>query len=579
MDSQEKVKTVLETIKKKINRQAALSFASCVHCGMCNDSCHYYEATQDPKMTPAYKADRVRKIYKHFHDWLSQVSPRWTGAATLKTEEDLDELMDVVFGSCTMCRRCTVNCPMGIDKALLMRIARGALCAVGKMPEGVIQVNKDQYEIGNQMAVSKEDYVETIEWLCEEHAADVDDPKAILPLDKKGANVAFTINPREVKFAPLTLLAAAKVFYAAGEDWTMMSEGWDNTNFGLFSGDDQLGGLMGKRMFEMAQKLGVKKIIASECGHGFRATRWESPNWAKMDPGMPIESFLETMVRYHKQGRIKLNPSVNKQRVTYHDPCNLARSSGITEEPRYLLRQSVCDFQEMHPNRADNWCCSGGGGAMSMSEYTKRRLEVAKVKADQLRATGAKIVATACHNCVDGLSDLIRHYKLDMEVKVVGELLADALILEPKAAAAVAAPPAPAFQPGEKGKTILVIDDEAPVRTYLSTLFEDNGYKVVTATDANQGMRVLREEKPDLVTLDLVMPKHTGFKFYWEVRRNGEFDDLPVFVVTGIAKSNFPQSDFKTFLVDRKLSAPEAFIEKPVDRDDLLAKVKDALGV
>ena len=406
LTTEEKIAKFNELFETKINRNFSLSNSACVHCGLCIESCHYYMATKDPKTTPVYKTDAIRRIYKSRHDWLSRVAPFWTGAAPLRTREDLDRLRDIAWGSCTMCRRCTINCPMGIDTALLMRSVRSILLAIGEAPEGVVQVCKDQYEIGNQMGVSDEDYIETIEWLSEEHATDVGDPRATIPLDKKGADVMYVVNPREVKYAPLTLLAAAKIMYAAGEDWTMPRTGWDNTNFGLFAGDDKLGGKMGRALFEKAQELGVKKVVVSECGHGFRATRWESPNWAKMDLGFPIESFLETMAAYIREGRIRLNPAANTEPVTYHDPCNLGRSSGLTEEPRYVLRHAVRNFVEMYPNRADNWCCSGG--AMSMSEYTGRRLEAARIKADQLRETGTKIVATACHNCIDALGDLIR---------------------------------------------------------------------------------------------------------------------------------------------------------------------------
>ncbi len=67
-----------------------------------------------------------------------------------------------------------------------------------------------------------------------------------------------------------------------------------------------------------------------------------------------------------------------------------------------------------------------------MSEYTPLRLKSAKVKADQLKATGAKIVVTSCHNCVDGLTDVIRHYKLGMEVKQLVNLVANAIVVEKK---------------------------------------------------------------------------------------------------------------------------------------------------
>ena len=382
----------------------------------------------------------------------SQVMPFWTRARQVKTQDDLDTLKDIVWGSCTMCRRCTVNCPMGVDTALLIRSVRSCLLAIGEASEGVLQVCKDQYETGNQMAVSKEDYLETIEWLSEEHADEVGDPKAEIPLDKKGANVMYVVNPREVKYAPLTLLSAAKVFYVAGENWTMPSVGWDNTNFGLFAGDDKLGGYVSGLLYKKAQELGVKKVITSECGHGYRSTRWEGPNWAKMDLEFPIENLLETMQRYIEEGRLKIDPSVNKDRVTYHDPCNLGRSSGMTEEPRFVLKQCVEDFQEMYPNRADNWCCSGGGGAMSMSEYTGRRLEVAKTKADQLRETGAKICVTACHNCIDGLTDLIKKYELGMKTATVSELLAEAIVMPERAPVELQ----PLHMPGGERPLILV---------------------------------------------------------------------------------------------------------------------------
>jgi Fe-S oxidoreductase len=77
----------------------------------------------------------------------------------------------------------------------------------------------------------------------------------------------------------------------------------------------------------------------------------------------------------------------------------------------------------------ENFCCTGGGGAMSMSEYTPQRLKSAKIKADQLKATGAKTVVTSCHNCVDGLTDVIRHYKLGMKVTQLVNLTANALII------------------------------------------------------------------------------------------------------------------------------------------------------
>ncbi|MHC4067673.1 MAG: (Fe-S)-binding protein, partial [Planctomycetota bacterium] len=268
----ENAQAFIDGFQKKLNRQAVLSLATCVHCGMCNDSCHYYLATGEADSTPAAKVDKVRKLFKYHKDWLGKVIPWWVGGKTLSTDEDLEALRDVVFGNCSMCRRCTLSCPFGVDTALVMRTARGLLNAQGLAPEGVQNVAKDQWETGNQMAVTSQDYLETLEWLQDELRNDVNDPEAIVPIDKHGADVVFLINPREVKYAPLSLLAAFKIFHMAGESWTMPSVGWDNTNFGLFNGDDALGAHMGKLAYDQATKLGAKKIVISECGHGFRAT-------------------------------------------------------------------------------------------------------------------------------------------------------------------------------------------------------------------------------------------------------------------------------------------------------------------
>jgi len=162
------------------------------------------------------------------------------------------------------------------------------------------------------------------------------------------------------------------------------------------------------------------------------------------------------MLGYIRGGRIQVDKARNSEPVTFHDSCNNARSCGLYEEPRELLNLVVTDFREMHPNRAENYCCTGGGGAMSMSEYTPRRLKSAKVKADQLAATGAKYVVTSCHNCVDGLSDLIRHYKLDMKVTQLVNLVANAAIVPAKIAIPVEIPlPAVAEIPVEEAAAAL----------------------------------------------------------------------------------------------------------------------------
>ena len=183
-------------------------------------------------------------------------------------------------------------------------------------------------------------------------------------------------------------------------------------------------------MYEAGRKLKPKRIVISECGHGYRSTRWEGYNWADYDQQIITESVVLTLTRYLKEGRIKIDSFKHLEPVTFHDSCNVSRSGDLMEEPRWILKRVCTDFREMSPNGIDNFCCTGGSGLLSMTEYKPLRMEVARIKADQLKATGAKLVCTICHNCVDGLNDVIKHYKLDMRVVQIIELVANALIVK-----------------------------------------------------------------------------------------------------------------------------------------------------
>jgi Fe-S oxidoreductase len=428
--SADNVGRFLRLLGERITRPLAVSLTACVHCGLCADSCHYFLARpDDPTMTPVYKADQIRRIFKRHLDWTGRVVPWWVHAGSPQNDEDLNRLKNIVFGTCSACRRCTLNCPMGVDTGLLVRFTRGLLTEVGIVPEGVFNVSRDQWETGNQMAVTEEEYLETLQWMEDELRTEFGTPEVDIPVDRPDCDVLYTINPREVKFDPRSIANAARVFFVAGEKWTLPKWGWDQTNFGLFSGDDKLGAYVARNVYEAAERLRAKRIVISECGHGYRSTRWEGYNWAGYDQKVPTESVVVTLQRYLREGRIRVDPARNPDPVTFHDSCNIARSGDLVEEPRWVLRRVVTDFREMHPNRRENLCCTGGGGLLSMAEYRPLRLEVAKIKAEQLKATGAKLVCTMCHNCIDGLTDVIKHYKLEMKVVQVLDLVSNALVI------------------------------------------------------------------------------------------------------------------------------------------------------
>lgn len=427
----EKAAAALQVLRQRLNRSLEASLDVCVRCGLCAESCHYYRADPKPEYVPAYRAEQLRKVYRALADPVSQVAPGWTGAAALD-EGMVEKLLLSAYGSCTMCGRCVLNCPMGVDTRQIIRTVRAMLTAIDMTPAGLKATVDVHVQTGNNMGVSAEDYVETVQWMEEELQAELDDTSLKIPFDKKHARVVYTFNPREVKYFPYLIQAAAKIFNAAGEDWTLSTESWDATNYALFNGDDATAKQLAGNLERAVNHLGADVLVMAECGHGYRSQRWEAENWLGHGYNFRVMSFVELQAQYIYEKRFRLDPAANSKRVTFHDPCNQARNGGIVAEPRYVLRHVATDFVDMTPHGAENFCCGGGGGMLSMTEFAKERMAAASVKAKQIEDTGAEIVATSCHNCLDQLDEIRRHYKLKVKIQNLSELTSAAIVWEKK---------------------------------------------------------------------------------------------------------------------------------------------------
>jgi Fe-S oxidoreductase len=397
-----------------------------VRCGLCTGSCHYALADADVQNSPAYKVHLVAKALEAERDWL-KLPLAWTGGRPLDAVL-VREWVDTLFGRCTMCGRCTVNCVVGIDVPALVRTARGALAAAGLVPPELQATVDAAVRTGNNMGIPQDDWVSTIEWLEDELKAEVGDPAARLPLDEPGADFLYVLNPREPKFFPLSIVAAAAIFHEAGVRWTLSRDFFDVTNYGLFSGDVEAASTIAGRLVATTRRLRARQLVLGECGHGFNANRWLAPEWLGEAPGFEVRSVLEVVEGFIREERIALDPTRVPQLVTLHDPCNLVRSGGVIQPQREILTRAVQRWVEMTPNRLQNFCCGGGGGQLSLTRFARRRLRAGRIKAEQIRATGARIVATPCHNCIDQISELNKQYKLGVEVKTVCEIVASALV-------------------------------------------------------------------------------------------------------------------------------------------------------
>ncbi|MCK5783373.1 MAG: response regulator [Desulfobacterales bacterium] len=122
-------------------------------------------------------------------------------------------------------------------------------------------------------------------------------------------------------------------------------------------------------------------------------------------------------------------------------------------------------------------------------------------------------------------------------------------------------------------KKILIVEDEPDVMTYLSAIYEDNGYTTVQATDGIEGFNMAKSEKPDLISLDIAMPNQTGVRTYREYKQDPDLKDIPVIIITAVG------DDFRRYLAKLKgFQKPEGFMNKPIDENRLLKMVADILA-
>ena len=121
-------------------------------------------------------------------------------------------------------------------------------------------------------------------------------------------------------------------------------------------------------------------------------------------------------------------------------------------------------------------------------------------------------------------------------------------------------------------KRILVIDDEPDVRTYFTTLLEDAGHETVVAENGQEALEVVKNKRPDLITLDISMPETSGVRFYRDMKENDEYSGIPI-IITGIS------TDFEKFISSRRqVSPPEGYLPKPIDPQELLEMVAKLLS-
>jgi two-component system, OmpR family, phosphate regulon response regulator PhoB len=127
-------------------------------------------------------------------------------------------------------------------------------------------------------------------------------------------------------------------------------------------------------------------------------------------------------------------------------------------------------------------------------------------------------------------------------------------------------------------KKVLVVDDDPDVRLFSVTVLEENGYTTMEATNGEEGMRLIQGEQPDLVILDVLMPRESGVRLYRQIKTDARFADIPVIILSGITQKSFLRSQKAlTEFGGAEVPEPEAYLEKPVEPEELAAAIRAVL--
>lgn len=411
-----RVDAAMRSFVREFGVTAALHMESCVRCGMCAEACHFFVATGEAKYTPVHKLAPFRRAY------VREAGPfaplvRALGLVKKLTIAELEQWQELIYDSCTMCGRCTLVCPMGIDIAELVKEARHGMFKAGLIPERLALMDRTAQKWGSP-ATPGEDLPDILADAAQAHGVEI-------PCDLDRADILVTAAPAELGEHTKALAAAAKILNRIGVKWTMHQGGFDASNVGFNNGDLELQERLTRAIIDTAVKIGAKTVLLPECGHAYGAARWEAAKWYGQALPVRIIHMTEFLDELITSERIRVKRI--GETATFHDPCQIVRRGGLEAAARRVLAALGFDLIELKDHGVTGYCCGGGGGVVSNQRATPLRHKVFEMKKQQVEATGAKRLVTSCGQCRITLEMGAKHAQWDKPIESLLELVADNL--------------------------------------------------------------------------------------------------------------------------------------------------------
>ena len=385
----------------KLSSRHLLEIDACTRCGECLNSCPVYAEREDEGFNPRGKIQNLKRFIRgQYGLWARIFGPKKLN------EEDIKALSERIF-QCTLCGACDIACPVVINPKDLSIAIRETMVEMGHYPKAAENLKKNLLSDHNISADDNEDRAEWVEDIGEipEHG-----------FQKDKAEVIYFVGCVSSFFPMVQKIPQnfAQIMDKGGVDFTVLGEGEWCCGFPL------IGAGMSRELeklkahnIDKIKEVEAKSVVFS-CPSCYRT--WKELYNTDVEL-LHSSHLLERLIKENKIPLKELNLT-----VTYHDPCDLGRNSGVYEPPREVLRMIPgVKLVELENNREKTVCC-GGGGNVEMVD-PELSAGIAQKKIDEIQDTGADIIVTSCQQCVRTISTRARKQGIKLKVMDLTEIV------------------------------------------------------------------------------------------------------------------------------------------------------------
>jgi len=412
---------------------------ACTRCGQCVPWCPTFVETDDHLVHPLGKIAREKEMIRGRFGWLSRCSviarsvlgdeaipksvrrllPLPLHFVQGQGRNDNGGLADFAKGvyRCTLCARCAVVCPVGLRTRDLWLAMREQLTALNQQPEAF---NRLRDTVASAHNISGDPNENRGLW------SDNLPTKPEGLFGKRNAETVYFIGCVGAMFPAAYGIpqSLTQTLMRTDVDFTTLGgEEWCCGFPLLLAGMRDAAMESARHNVESVRAMGAKRVVTTcpSCYH-----TWHSDYPAMLGKPLGFEVIHATQLLADLIARKRIALGAREQKVTYHDPCDLGRTSDIFDEPRYVLKNIPgVELVEMQDHRERALCC-GGGGDVEMGEPTLTAA-VAKRRLGQAQATGAQVIVSACQQCKRTMAGAVRKEKARMKVLDVTEVVWNAV--------------------------------------------------------------------------------------------------------------------------------------------------------